>query len=172
SGENLQQTGSGPNFQGGCLTLCTCKGQMRSGLRPPPTNWKGVWVAGFASRKNCETNWLFYLTQVEFAYPSQKDLWERLPSDMKLPDVWAKKSSRHNRLGDLYEPKYPRTNSFEPNCHYPPKVGHVHHKTESDDHWRHNIEAEYYNRHPALLAGDTASTSPWPTTIIRFEYKL
>src|SRR6185312_15613746 len=38
------QTGSGPNFQGGLLTLCTCKGLMRTGRDLDA--WRGIWIAG------------------------------------------------------------------------------------------------------------------------------
>ena len=42
----FSQDGSAPNFDGGRLTLCTCKHWMRT-LRPLD-QWGGVWVAGFA----------------------------------------------------------------------------------------------------------------------------
>jgi hypothetical protein len=41
-GDNLLQTGTGPNFQGGYITLCTCKHRMRTSL--PRNEWVGKWV--------------------------------------------------------------------------------------------------------------------------------
>jgi hypothetical protein len=46
-GGNLLQRGTGPNFQGGYITLCTCKHRMRTTL--PADQWPGIWVAGFTS---------------------------------------------------------------------------------------------------------------------------
>jgi hypothetical protein len=48
SGRYSEQHGSAPNFQGSCLTLCTCKHQMRTSLACP--DWRGIWVAGCTSR--------------------------------------------------------------------------------------------------------------------------
>src|SRR5712691_3567326 len=42
------QTGSAPNFQGGYITLCTCKHQMRA--TQDCHEWRDTWIAGFASR--------------------------------------------------------------------------------------------------------------------------
>jgi len=43
------QTGSAPNFQGGLITLCTCKHSMRATLTPRAMASVGVWVAGLTS---------------------------------------------------------------------------------------------------------------------------
>ncbi len=90
------QKGCGPNFQGGCLTLCTCKHQMRSRLAVK--EWKGKWIAGLTSR-TCGKHWLFYLARVEVAYESHCELWFELSEQVKRA-----KSARLSRLGDLYEP--------------------------------------------------------------------
>src|SRR5713101_4344306 len=56
----FRQRGCAPNFQGGYITLCTCKHQMRA--TQDGDDWKDTWVAGFASR--ClGHHWLFYLTK-------------------------------------------------------------------------------------------------------------
>jgi len=39
------RTGSAPNFQGGRITLCTCKHFMRTFLDKDA--WVGKWIAGF-----------------------------------------------------------------------------------------------------------------------------
>lgn len=71
-GGNLLQTGTGPNFQGDYITLCTCKHRMRTGL--PAGQWPGMWVAGLTSVECGGRHWLFYLGKVEDAYESQSEL--------------------------------------------------------------------------------------------------
>jgi hypothetical protein len=40
----LQQEGSGPSYQGGCLTLCTCQRVFRAEKRTPKSGWTtGGW---------------------------------------------------------------------------------------------------------------------------------
>src|SRR5947207_1314946 len=83
SGQHFEQFGAAPNFQGGCLTLCTCKHQMRTSLGC--RDWAGTWVAGFTSRcldvdaVSKRRHWLFYLTRVRKAYASHAELWDTLP---------------------------------------------------------------------------------------------
>ena len=44
----FDQTGSGPNFDGGLITLCTCKHDLRA--RMHTEEWlKNQWIAGFTS---------------------------------------------------------------------------------------------------------------------------
>src|ERR1700676_3419802 len=64
-GDLLQQTGTGPNFQRGYITLCTCMHRMRTFL--PQKEWRDKWVAGFTSRKCGDRHWLFYLACVKKA---------------------------------------------------------------------------------------------------------
>lgn len=57
------QTGCAPNFQGGAITLCTCKHWMRT--FKPVEDWKqGVWIAGFAGLTHTAQQSLVYLTRV------------------------------------------------------------------------------------------------------------
>ena len=57
------QDGSGPNFQGGYISLCTCKHKDRAsapprdcrGIANPDDPWEGVWVAGLCSLKEART---------------------------------------------------------------------------------------------------------------------
>lgn len=46
----VNQSGSAPNFQGGLITLCTCKHSMRAGRRV--SKWPDTWVAGLTSSIN------------------------------------------------------------------------------------------------------------------------
>ena len=72
--QRLEQHGSAPNFQGGVLTLCTCKHQMRSSQLAD--DWEGIWIAGFTSRTIYEgRHRLFYLAMVQSAHESHCDLW-------------------------------------------------------------------------------------------------
>lgn len=99
SGQQFEQHGSAPNFQGGRLTLCTCKHQMRTSL--DCSEWPGTWVAGFTSRRIHDSrNWLLYLTQVRRAYESHAELWDSLPAGTR-----KKKSARENFLGDVFVPR-------------------------------------------------------------------
>ena len=72
-GVNLLRKGTGPNFQGGYITLCTCKHRMRTTL--PADEWRGTWVAGFTSVECGGRHWLLYLGKVKEAYESQSELW-------------------------------------------------------------------------------------------------
>src|SRR5262245_52196061 len=93
----LQHWGSGPNFRGGCLTLCTCRHEIRA-EKQDPNEWRGWWFAGFANVSG--RVWLFYLAQVKVAFESQARIWTALPSEVRQA-----KSTLLNGLGDLYEPK-------------------------------------------------------------------
>ncbi len=75
---SFEQHGSAPNFQGGHLTLCTCKHQMRTSL--DFSDWVGRWVVGLTSRCDCQgRHSLFYATQIVAAYESHAELWDNLP---------------------------------------------------------------------------------------------
>jgi hypothetical protein len=74
---SFEQHGSAPNFQGGILTLCTCKHQMRA--TQSAEDWQGVWVAGFTSRTiHAGKHWLFYLAKIKTAHESHADLWSAM----------------------------------------------------------------------------------------------
>ena len=79
------QIGSGPNFQGGYISLCTCKHKDRAS--PPRQNcrgpersnpWKGVWVAGLCSPNQVRPRGLFYLMLVGQTFESHTACWHRL----------------------------------------------------------------------------------------------
>ena len=72
--QKLWHCGSGPNFQGDLITLCTCKHRMRSSLCA--CGWKGKWIAGFTGiNEHKRKNWLVYLMQISEAFESHYDLW-------------------------------------------------------------------------------------------------
>jgi hypothetical protein len=161
--KQFAQKGSAPNFQGDCITLCTCKHQMRCSLEC--SEWRGIWIAGFTSRSTYEErHWLFFLTRVEEAYQSHADLWRSLS-----PSIRAAKSAQENYLGDLFKPRGRVTgeNRFDPGCYHLP-YRHVHRQDSCDNHWQDDIRYERFGRRPSLLVGDPKLTFIWQDPIIFF----
>lgn len=164
--ELFEHHGSGPNFQGGRLTLCTCKHQMRTSLGC--ADWKGTWVAGFTSRCLKDgRHWLFYLTRIAEAHESHADLWDRL-----LAPARRKKSAQENFLGDVFAPraKVAGDGRFDPRRYHTPS-GHSHRRDSCDNGWHNDIDywcADRYG-HPPLLVGDPHVTFIWEKPIIRFS---
>ena len=121
----LVQTGSGPNFDGGRITLCACKHKDRatffpSGNRGNP--WEGVWVAGFTSATMRPARVLAYLMLVEESFLNQLDLWHSLPRHCR-----SAKSTRVNPIGDIYEPTLGAAHDpYDPANYLPPVSTHVH----------------------------------------------
>lgn len=152
----FEQYGSGPNFQGGCLTLCTCAHQIRAEKKNPDA-WQDCWVAGFTSPRLCGRTWLFYLARVQRAYPTAAELWYEL-----APSLRQAKSTRRNRLGDAYQPNRasPCADPFDAAHYHPPMIGHSHRESNSDENWKNDIE--FYNskfkRHAAYLVAKPCST--------------
>lgn len=166
SGRHFDQHGSAPNYQGGCLTLCTCKHQMRTRRDSP--GWKGIWVAGFTSRLlHAGRHWLFYLTRVQEAYESHAELWESLDTATR-----AKKSARDNFLGDVFAPrgKVAGEARFDPRRYRTP-TRHSHRRNSCDNGWHNDIDywcADRYGR-PSLLVGDPLLTFIWESPVIRLD---
>lgn len=167
--------GSGPNFQGGCLTLCTCAHQIRA-EKKHTGEWEGSWLAGFTTPRQCGRAWLFYLAQVERVYATAADLWTALPS-LPLPHLQQAKSTRRNRLGDAFQPNLDSScaDPFDAAHYYPPMLGHSHHTTASDANWKNDIE--FYNssfkRHSVYLVANPELTFLWqtPTLYLREHHR-
>lgn len=163
----LEHYGSGPNFQGGCLTLCTCAHQIRT--EKHAADWEGCWLAGFTSPRLCDRTWLFYLAQVRSGYSTAADLWAALPTSLRQA-----KSTRRNRLGDAFQPN-PTSSCGDPRdaAHYhPPMVGHSHHRTARADDWKKDIEFSnaQFGRHAAYLVADPEFTFLWQTPALFLEH--
>jgi hypothetical protein len=138
------QTGSGPNFQGDLLTLCTCKHYMRAFMEPG--EWVGKWVAGFSGVAAGEgRNVLVYLMKVGCAFDSHRTLWQELPDTVR-----QQKSSAVNSLGDLFQPKEPCGDKYDIRCYEPPHKDHSH---MPNNNWHRDINY-HRNRPAALLVGD------------------
>jgi hypothetical protein len=158
----LWQTGTGPNFQGGYITLCTCKHRMRTSLSCE--GWPNKWIAGFTSLDCGRRHWLFYLGKVKEAYESHAELWY----SGLLPDQTLRaKSARHSPLGDLYEPKSESGSVYDPVNYHTPILGHRHHKTVNGHMWQIDIDYSRKKfkvkakRQPSLLVCDPEFSFLW-----------
>jgi len=161
------QTGSGPNFQGGLITLCTCKGMMRAGR--PVDAWRGVWIAGMtgAEAGPAGRGHLFYLMRVESAFESHLDLWTRL-SEYSPETAEAKAADKH-RLGDVYRPRNPCGNPFDPADYVSPCPTHVH---RSGNAWHRDIDHIGYGRRPVMLVGDPHRSFLWSEPRVPAPFQL
>ena len=164
----FHQRGCGPNWEGGVITLCTCKGYMRT--YHDAEEWVGHWIAGFsgsAATPGC--NALVYLMQVGQAYESFADLWKSLPADARVT-----KSSVTNLHGDLYEPIPNRIvdtgSCFKPANYQPPHPDHSHAKPDLKNplqpSWHGDISKAYKGRRPSLLVGDPKKSFLWRQPLI------
>jgi hypothetical protein len=147
----LQQSGSGPNYQGGRLTLCTCAHKIRAEKRNPKEWLHDWWIAGFTSPKCNGGFWLFYLAEIGQVYTSMAEFSKSLSSQLRLA-----KSAGRNRLGDAFEPNPSSAcqDPFDADHYYPPMLGHSHREDASDDTWK--VDIEFYDggfqRHDVYLA--------------------
>lgn len=160
----LRQLGSGPNYQGGLITLTTCKRRMRAALEVEA--WPGQWIVGLSGNGLHEgRQWLVFVTQIERAFASHAELVKALP-----PEVRRAKSSRLSVHGDLFEPLRAVTDeeALEPGNYHPPIVGHLHQKPEK---WHKDIHYPSWQRPAALLVGDPKRSFLWtePTLFYRGE---
>ncbi len=165
----FEQHGSGPNFQGGRLTLCTCKHQMRASRAAE--DWPGVWVAGFTSRTIHDgKHWLFYLAQIQSAHESHTDLWSVLS-----PSCRKAKAADRNFLGDVFTPIPPlptEMERFRPSQYVAPDY-HAHRQSEGDKGWHNDIRYKHAKRYgdPPLLLADPRRTFLWKEPIIYLDQK-
>jgi hypothetical protein len=147
------QIGCGPNFQGGRITLCTCKHRMRTCM--DVEEWKGAWIAGFTGVSAWEgRNFLVYLMQVERAFASHRDLWlsTALSSETKRA-----KAAHLDRFGDVFKPRGKTMAPRDPKSYLPPCGDHRHVRG-----WEKDVSYEGYSGRPAaLLVGDPARSFLW-----------
>jgi len=180
TGYTFQQRGSGPNFQGGQITLCTCKHQMRS-CKHDISAWKNnVWIAGFTGRaeKGFDgKNWLFYLMKVGKSFSTHKELAEYFTKCLS-PQVLEAKRADKNYLGDLFVPRGKSEGAspnswLEPSNYIAPKVGkHSHCMPGNPSHWEWDICSEYWGRNPALLLGEADKSFLWLDPTIWYSEPL
>jgi len=161
------QCGCGPNFQGGLITLCTCKYSMRTWRERQ--DWKGAWIAGFSGINllGDKKSYLFYLMKVSKSFLSHKEIWDDL--------TYARfaKDARINPLGDIYEPRHDivaQEKEFDFSNYYPPIETHVHF---AKDRWHKDIcyQNRFGKRRPTLLVGDERYSFLWRQPVIYFDGK-
>ena len=169
-GEFLQ-TGSAPNFNGGLITLCTCKHSMRASLTPAA--WKkGAWIAGFTSwdKDFHKQQSLVYLMRVGEAFESHADLVQELRRSGRSATVDAKDSTQHT-LGDVMIPveaSIQGDERFSPAAYRTPIPEHIHRANDEDDSWRDDINyVGIGGRHAAMLVGDVDFSFVWSRPFVR-----
>ncbi len=119
--QNFIQTGCGPNFQGGYISLCTCKHYIRTFLTLD--QWIGKWIAGFSGlNAGNGRNALVYLMRIEYAYPSHASIW--FSKDLPRRTIRAK-AATNNKFGDIFEPISEYSHEYDPD-YYKTPTDHVH----------------------------------------------
>jgi hypothetical protein len=153
------QTGCAPNFQGDCITLCTCMHRHRSWRRVG----RGLWIAGFTGRSS--GNQLFYLMQVGQEAASHYELW----NSGYLPNRGAK-SAASDTFGDVFEPNSVASHAtrFDPNFYKDPTSNHVHQPTA----WVKDICYPKLpsSNQPKLLVGTPTRSFLWSVPKYRYRY--
>ncbi len=157
AGEELEQRGCGPNFQGGRITLCTCMRYHRTW----PSIGKGTWIAGFSG--NQTGNKLFYLMKVEHV----ANAFTELRDSGCLPNYRAK-SARYDVFGDVYEPLSAATarQPHNPDLYYEPIKDHRH---GYNSEWRKDIKEFASGKPHKLLIGEPGKSFIWRHP--RYSYK-
>jgi hypothetical protein len=169
-GARFVQEGSAPNFQGGSISLCTCKHKDRAS--PPPLGcrgpnrddpWKGVWVAGLCSPSQARPRGLFYLMRVEATFPSHAKCWEGLGRPLA-------KSAHIHPFGDIYEPL---PAAFDAPWSKENYKGHLSGHCHGPGDRKKDIEVGYYSmqRHPRLLVGDVRRSFLWSAPQITLNFR-
>jgi hypothetical protein len=163
-GGKFCQTGTGPNLEGGVITLCTCKHHTRARLACE--EWANNWFAGFTNKKCGGRQWLFYLARVKTAFESQVELWH---SGALSEETRRLKSASRSKFGDIYEPKRDirQEARHDPKRYEEPIIGHDHRKYAGDNEWR--LDIDYWRkplkrrtrRRPSLLVCDPDASFLW-----------
>lgn len=154
--EVYKQSGCGPNFEGGLITLTTCKHFMRtfSGIK------EGCWIAGFTSVNPNDDNYLFYLARIEKTYPTHYELWNCLDkNEQKI------KSASNNILGDIFEPLQKK----DQNKYTSYKTPHKNHAHRAKNVWHDDIEYRARNKPAKLLKFDPNASYVYSKPILKIK---
>lgn len=148
------QNGCGPNFQGGVLTQCTC----RHDIRARHDCWREIWIAGFTKYQH--NHYLVYLMKVEKSFDSYKKMWSYLDHDVR-----SAKNARHHVCGDIFEPisEY-IVEECDPNNYHSPVDGHKH---MAPSKWHKDIN--YIDRHgkrTRYLVGENKFSYLWSKPLV------
>lgn len=166
----FQQRGSGPNWQAGLITLCTCKHSMRAMLTPE--EWRrGKWVAGLTGWNSAFAHQqsLVYLMRVGEAYSSHAELVQQLRQTGRSAALAAKDASQ-NPLGDVMTPSRAGMplHPYDPGAYRVPVLGHAHRQTENATDWHDDIDyGNQWDNRPALLVGDPEQSFLWTRPMVR-----
>lgn len=169
----LIHAGSGPNFQGGLLTICTCKHLMRT----VPQVHEETWVSGLAGLHvvNGAGNSLFYLAKIHRISRSQWELWKYLKTNHP-PEVRLLKAARTHRFGDVFEPRVPYLTADDPRVnmvesYYPPCDNHSHHRLSEHTRrpvWHEDVDyASKSGSRQKFLIADPCFTFIWSKPILQ-----
>ena len=162
----LYQEGSGPNYQGDMMTLCTCKHRMRTAR--DADSWNGVWIAGYTSRSRYGEHELFYLMRIAQTFESHHELWfsDSIPEKTKMS-----KAAHLDKFGDIYQPKTESGDPYSYQDYFAPCNIHVH---CSSDLWHKDIKYTngYGGRLPALLIGDRNFSFLWDEPVLSSPFGI
>jgi len=100
--------------------------------------------------------------KVSQAYPSHQALWRALSYEARE----AKATDLH-QLGDLYRPRASVADPYDAASYFPPRPDHSHCNPQEE--WRHDINCEYFGRHPTLLLGDQQFSFLWSQPLIALQ---
>lgn len=169
------QTGTGPNLEGGLITLCTCKHNMRT----YPNIKENTWIAGFTSINDIDKlkNYLFYLFRIKKTFDNQFEYYTFLKDN--FPKACNIKNSKTNEFGDLFFPKrgFKFKNKIDynnPQIYLTPHPKHGHINTWNKDIERVKVKhwgIESFKNHK-LLIGDIENSFVWNLPMIYFNNKL
>ena len=148
----FKQTRSGPNWQGGVLTLSTCKHYMRTAN----VDWIYTYIAGFTPKVGCGDSYLLFLARISNVFDSNYDLGQYMNEHHR--DAWIQKIAPQNNLGDIYMPKRKLTDKtkYNPKNYFSPH-GHV--RMDMDKKWgvpkwNKDIDYEAKGRRPVTFIFD------------------
>lgn len=165
----FRQKSCGPNWQGGLITLCTCKHYMRTFKNSE--DWKkGIWIAGFTSINDGSSekdgrnrkNALVYLMKVKDAFESHHDLWYAL-------SVKARMAKNAHKKGNIHGDVFPPNGKLKDNDKYAYSLYHGPcdlHKHAEKNGWYKDLKYFYNNRYASLLVGDKNKSFLWDRPLI------
>lgn len=159
----FKQTRSGPNWQGGILTLTTCKHYMRTAN----LDWEGMWLAGFTPKVGCNENYLLFLAKIAHVFNSNYDLGEWMRA--RFIETYKRKRALEHKFGDIYVPKGLLTERTKYNPRYY-KTPHGHVRMEMDKKWgvpkwQKDIDYESNGRRPRTFVFTDVKLFKKPTWV-------
>ncbi|HNY70027.1 MAG TPA: hypothetical protein PKH14_04495 [Syntrophorhabdus sp.] len=164
----LYNTGSGPNFQGGLITLCTCKHSMRATSYFDQSTWvAGVVNLGVSQKLGLNNNLLFYLGKVKHIFHHYGELIDFLKKEN--PKAFLAKNACNNIRGDIFQPKRSARDFHDPEQYKYPCRDHVHNPHDS---WKEDISYFYRdnpNKRSKYLMFDEEKSFAWCREVIQID---